>query len=1554
MQYWYLFILIMGASLQADDAQMLSKQPICVIGEVAPCAFVNDTVHVVDGSFFLRMHHLDVPGHVPLDLVQYYNSKSSYSSWFGAGMTLNYSFWMQGVVDAKRSHSYYEALIAEAPGGSIISCLAKIDDTSSSTIDYDYYLDPKVIHESFTNCGSGHISARTNLKNCYIKEKEIEVSYNDYYKWICYLPDGTRRYYKKSEDKDAVVNVKEEKRPNFTSLEFDYHKRNFKLSPIKKIEAKGRSKMNWLTFNRNHKKNRAEVKSSNGKTARFYSFKKNGLYYIHTVESSDNPKEKFSYTDAGKYYCIDKVELPEGRFLEVEYDDTARVIAQKAPVGNDGEKRTIYTFDYQKGYTTVRDANNRKKIYRHKESRITAIEEYKKDALYRAKSYYWGAKKGLSWGKQPKGEEGNLLGYATLNHEKRGLLLCNYDYDEHGNILQETLCGNLSGNYPQPFLIDDRAKPQDQNAEEYKKYYKYSRDNLLIHQTEDFGPNIEYRYKPGTDLMWAKLVREGDTIVRREFYEYDDDGIVIEKITDDGDSDNKSWLSGVSVRLVTHIKPVCHKEGFGQGLAQDVWENYLDVETGTLILLKHTHYTYNKASKVVEEAVFDASDSYCYSITYEYDHKGRLHKKKDAIGNIFTYVYDANNNKTYEKQNGTDFHTIFEYDKANRLIQTTEYHYDDTEVSTSFEYDLLGNRIAATDRYGNTTSYSFDECNRPIEIARPLAGATIKKEYDLFDNVCAEVNENGDRTTIEYTARNQPSLIKYADGSQERFEYNKKGTLFKKWDKSGTRTMYHYDKFGRVTRTYVHDPDGKKLLETRNVYKGFHLMSSTDARGYTTYYSYDGAGRKVEELLETSKNCSKTSFEYDSLGRLSSIKKYYGEDYDQYNQTLFEYDFLDRKTLEKERDSNAKTVSFTYYQYDAQGMCTLKRSGFAEKDDAELKCRYNSKRELIEQRDEAGRITKISYNHDFINKNGQKTVKKTTTDGLDSSTEEYFDILGRLVALQKRNAKGDLVHSTDMRYSKTGQKIREIQHVFVDGKYDHDYAVSWKYDALNRPIRVVEMPNSENKKVTKYSYDIAGRVEEIIKPDGVILKHAYDALGRLQTLASSDNSVSYTYSYDRSNNPRKIVDNVSGLVTRRIYDAWNRITKEGIENVYSQKMRYDGLGRLKTFTIPDRSTIRYGYNDVDLIAVERYSKKNVLLYRHEYKTFDRKHRPTACSLIKDLGSLTLVWDKKGRNVETESAYYWHKITQFDAVGNLLSYTMKDPVGKQSFAHDYDDLYQLKKESGFKEHTYSYDSLQSRLSVDDIPYRVDSFNKVLDNVKRTFDYDKNGNLKEERVGDVATTYRYDALDRLVEVAVGTDITRYTYDSFNRRIKRNDDFFLYNGMREIGSMRDGSIKELRVLGPGMGAELGASVAIELEDKLYCPLHDFRGNIVCLVDTATGQPSQTYRYTAFGECEVTSHTAQPFNPWRFVSKRFDPETGFTYFARRYYAPTLGRYITPDPLGFSDGPNTYAYVHNNPLTKFDLYGLITIDEDHPGRVRTKNGNEVTHNTYYEKNTLP
>ncbi|MBA2726693.1 MAG: RHS repeat-associated core domain-containing protein [Parachlamydiaceae bacterium] len=51
-------------------------------------------------------------------------------------------------------------------------------------------------------------------------------------------------------------------------------------------------------------------------------------------------------------------------------------------------------------------------------------------------------------------------------------------------------------------------------------------------------------------------------------------------------------------------------------------------------------------------------------------------------------------------------------------------------------------------------------------------------------------------------------------------------------------------------------------------------------------------------------------------------------------------------------------------------------------------------------------------------------------------------------------------------------------------------------------------------------------------------------------------------------------------------------------------------------------------------------------------------------------------------------------------------------------------------------------------------------------------------------------------------------------------------------------------------------------------------------------------------------------------------DAETGFVYFWKRYYDPKTLCWLAPDPIGDGDGPNYYAYVHNNPMLYSDPDG--------------------------------
>jgi RHS repeat-associated protein len=59
-----------------------------------------------------------------------------------------------------------------------------------------------------------------------------------------------------------------------------------------------------------------------------------------------------------------------------------------------------------------------------------------------------------------------------------------------------------------------------------------------------------------------------------------------------------------------------------------------------------------------------------------------------------------------------------------------------------------------------------------------------------------------------------------------------------------------------------------------------------------------------------------------------------------------------------------------------------------------------------------------------------------------------------------------------------------------------------------------------------------------------------------------------------------------------------------------------------------------------------------------------------------------------------------------------------------------------------------------------------------------------------------------------------------------------------------------------------------------------------------------------------------------YRYTGKEKDDETSLYYYGARYYACWLGRWISADPAGLTDGVNRYCYVSGDPVAKVDPSG--------------------------------
>jgi RHS repeat-associated protein len=106
---------------------------------------------------------------------------------------------------------------------------------------------------------------------------------------------------------------------------------------------------------------------------------------------------------------------------------------------------------------------------------------------------------------------------------------------------------------------------------------------------------------------------------------------------------------------------------------------------------------------------------------------------------------------------------------------------------------------------------------------------------------------------------------------------------------------------------------------------------------------------------------------------------------------------------------------------------------------------------------------------------------------------------------------------------------------------------------------------------------------------------------------------------------------------------------------------------------------------------------------------------------------------------------------------------------------------------------------------------------------------------------------------------------------------------------------------------------------DDGTQYLLHDQQGSTRLITDRL-GHVVGGYTYTPYGA--TISHTGAATSSLRYDGQYQDDETGLYYLQARYYDPTLGQFLTVDPL-VNTTRQPYAYALGSPLMGGDPTGL-------------------------------
>lgn len=1529
------------------SSTLFAEFPLNLVStESDPDAFIQNCVNVINGDYCESATDLIIAGPDALLLQRFYSTKN-----FNPGIwtTLPERFLVIGK-DVSRKRTI--ALTGERSGGILpYSGQRDANGVSKDPLKIDIYEDTLGLVNTFSKELNGQTNHQNNALYCYGNSCEIV------------LGDGTRRIYKQvnalpslllgeeltSKMSTQVVEPEffllvQETLPSGNQLCFSYDALGH-LSSIQLYNESKKKLLSWIHFTYNIHNQQAQIfaETSDAKTLTYHFVYQNGVYQLVQMEGSHLLPTSYQYKEN-----LIKKTLPDGRFLEIEYNE-GKVSTLKTPHPIDGSAICTHSFSYGRNYTDVVEMGIRSRYFFDEHLQLSSIERYDDlNHLYRRERKFWG--------KTPL-DVGRLLARTIEDAKGQAHSYRSFHYDSAGNILEERLYGNLTGKQEASLQVSAEGQQLNLDAECHIKTFGYSQDgfNLLTKMGDCKGNQTLYFYKPKSNLLIKKLIFDRSNIRKRTFYTYNEDGVCIKTIEDDSTQEEEHRTDGATERHIQEIKP---KETLpGVGLPEIILEKAFDLKSKRELLIKKLVNSFDQQSNLISCSTFDANDQYVGIEKRAYNALGQVISKTDHMGREVNCAYDKSGNQIsisfpYENR---QISTLYNF--RNQPIEISEIT-SEGQFTTQQQYDIQGRKIFSKDRYGNPTHYAYDAFHRLVKVTYPmvpdqegaLISPTFSYTYDLFGNVLTIQDPKGFITTKSYNLRGDPTRINYPDGSFEMFKYDTEGSLHRSLTRDQIVTVYEYDYLGRnvyeESSTTGENGTSSFLKSRSHQYNGFHCTYEREDNYIKRNY-YDAAGRLASFVeYDKEKNLHDpesrvTELIYDSLSRLHKKKVWFDTGSEDYALECFEYDLSGNVIEKRIEDAKGAILLQKGFSYNILNQCIEEFTLQDSVKNVLLKTTYNTSGEATSYIDANDQETKILIDYAHLNAFGQSVLKKTVVNPLGIRTELEFDALNRIHSIQKKDFFSILLSSQKILYDPVGNKSCEIHEQIVAGEVVGIQKHRKCYGAMGQLEQEIEALDSPLEQRTHYSYNTLGKMIYKIE-GGERTDFTYNKDGRLHKIEAKNNrkelQISNTFSYDRKGNITS-AHALHGKVIGRRYNAFNQVVKEFFndgEGSYDLEYAYDRKGRVKEITLPDRSKIAYIYDAVYGRSVNRISSQGEILYTHTYDEYDVQGKLLKETSIGNVGSHEYKYDLNGQKLESRNDFLDEAYIR-DALGRLL-----EIKGTQSKIFEYNDLSQLTKE---KEQSFAYDSLDNCIKVDNSDLIYNALNQLTSYSKAEFSYDIHGNLLKKVLDGEETRFENNQLSQLINIGKPDLHIQFSYDPYGRLLVRKDldpkskikktiktSRYLYLGFQEIGSLNEsGEIETLKI--PGLnGDELAlTSIAFEIGSETYVPLHDITGNVSHLIQPQTKQILESYTYSAFGE-ETIYHSNGEIakdsplgNPWRFAEKRVVQQTELVQFGFRFYDPLTARWTSKDPIGSSDGPNLYAYLHNNPINSVDRFGLAS-----------------------------